>query len=89
MDNTKLSSSVTVKEYRSLKKTKDRESIANLIKERFYERYVEPFESNHAKHGFSMIAIGCLMVEALHSFKNGWKRTGSDGGQAFEDFFSS
>jgi hypothetical protein len=29
------------------------------------------------------------MVEALHSFKKGWKRTGVKGGEAFEDFFST
>lgn len=36
-----------------------------------------------------MTAIGCLMIEALHSFRKGWKRTGVKGGEAFEEFFTN
>ncbi|MCK9420282.1 MAG: hypothetical protein M0R70_12970 [Nitrospirae bacterium] len=89
MVETKLSSSVTIKQYRVFKAQKNTSRIADLILERFRERYVDPFENNNSKHGFSMIAIGCLMVEALHSFKKGWKRTGVKGGEAFDEFFSS
>src|ERR1039457_4831780 len=88
MEETKLSSSVTIKRYRAFKDMKDTSRIADLVLERFRERYIDPFVNNSSKHGFSMMAIGCLMVEALHSFKKGWKRTGGDGGKAFEEFFS-
>lgn len=89
MEKTKLSSSVTIKQYNSFKDKKDTSRIADLVLERFKERYVDPFVNNNSKHGFSMMAISCLMVEALHSFKKGWKRTDGNGGKAFEEFFSS
>jgi hypothetical protein len=43
MENTKLTSTVSVKQYRDFKKKKDRDKIADLIFERFYERYLGPF----------------------------------------------
>ena len=89
MKDTKLSSSYTVRKYKELKLAQDRDNIAELIYERFFERYIRPFESNSNKHGFSMMAVSCLMIEALHSFKNGWKRTRGKGGVAFENFFSN
>lgn len=89
MEESKLSSSVTIKQYRAFKEQKITSRIADLILERFRERYIDPFENNSSKHGFSMMAIGCLMVEALHSFKKGWKRTTGNGGKAFEEFYSS
>ena len=88
MDQTKLTSSVTIQQYRAHRDIGDREAIAGLIFERFYERYLEPFKSNPAKHGFSMMASGCLMTEALYCFKKGRKKTGETGGSAFENFFT-
>jgi hypothetical protein len=87
MDETTLSSSITVRQYRAHRDAGDREAIAGLIFERFYERYLEPFKNNPAKHGFSMMASGCLMTEALYCFKKGRKKTGEAGGTAFERFF--
>ena len=89
MESTQLSTSVTVKKYRSLKNDGKWHDIADFIYERFRERYLEPFENNPAKHGFSMAAIGCLMIESLHSFRKGWKRTGGKCGEAFEEFFTT
>jgi hypothetical protein len=89
MENTQLSTSVTVKKYRNLQADGRWDEIADFIYERFRERYLEPFENNSAKHGFAMMAIGCLMIEALHSFRKGWKRTGGKGGEAFEEFFAN
>ena len=89
MENTELTSTVTVKQYREFKKNKNRDKIADLIFERFTERYIEPFKNNSAKHGFSMMACGCLMAESLHCFQKGRKKTGVAGRVAFEEFFSS
>ena len=91
MENTKLSSSFSIKQYRTCKASKDTIQISNLISERFKERYIEPFNDNKAKHGFSMMAISCLMIEALYSFKKGWKTsTGSgSGNDVFKDFFAT
>ena len=88
MATTKLTSSVTIRQYRTFKAKKDRDSIADLIFKRFYERYIEPFKNNPSKHGFSMMAVGCLMIEALFCFKEGRKKTGEAGGVVFERFFS-
>ena len=88
MEVTKLTTTVTVKQYREFKKSGDQEKIANLIYERFFERYIEPFEDNKSKHGFSMMAVSCLMIETLYCFQNGQKRTVGPGGDVFEKFFS-
>ena len=88
MKTTKLSSSATVEQYHAFRASKDTTKIANLISERFKERYIEPFENNKAKHGFSMMTIGCLMVEVLHYFKKGWKRSSVKGEDLFEEFLN-
>ncbi len=87
MDSTKISSSVTVKQYRAYRDDGNRSAIADLIYERFYERYLEPFKGNPAKHGFSMMASGCLMTEALYCYKKGRKQAGEAGGTAFDNYF--
>ena len=89
MESTELSSSVTIEQFSEYKKEKNREKIADLIFERFQERYLEPFNNNQAKHGFSMMACGCLMIESLHCFKKGRKKTGEAGGVVFNDFFTT
>lgn len=87
MNNTFLLSSVTVEQYRELKTKRDTDKIATLIYDRFNERYIEPFKNNEKKHGFSMMAISCLMIEALQSFKKGCKNTNGQGKKVFEEFF--
>lgn len=76
MEKTKLSTSVTVERYRELKDSKDKEAIADMIYERFSERYIEPFKDLEFKHGFSMMASACLMIESLYCFQRGRKNTG-------------
>ncbi|BAO43887.1 hypothetical protein [Thiolapillus brandeum] len=88
MDTTKISSTFTVRQYREHRDNGNREAIADLIFERLYERYLEPFKNNPAKHGFSMMASGCLMTEAFYCYKKGRKKTGVAGGVAFEEFFT-
>jgi len=91
MNNTKLSFDYSVVDYERFKKKGDTKKLAALIYDRFNERFVQPFEHNPYKHGFCIMAICCLMIEALHSFKKGWKRTGTgrgSGAAAFEAFFS-
>ena len=86
--NTKLSSSVTIAIYEILKREKDAYGIANLIYERFYERYLKPFECNKNRHGFSMMAVSFLMIETLHSFQTGLDDTTGNGKNSFNCFFS-
>jgi hypothetical protein len=82
-----LSSAVTVADYRNFLLAQDRESIAGFIHQRLYERYLKPFKSAEHKHGFAMMACGCLMVEALQSFWTGSAKS-AQSGQAFQDFFN-
>lgn len=58
-----------------MEKAKNKGGIAKFIRERFHERYIQPFENNSTKHGFIMMASACLMVEALESFWNGWHKS--------------
>lgn len=81
---------ITVKGYSNLHAARDRQRIAEMIRLRFTERYLDPALDNSKRHGFSILATGCLMVEALESFRNGWKKTsGCPGGGAavFRGFF--
>jgi len=70
---------------------KDRPGIAGLIRTRFEERYLDPILDNLERNGFAMLAICCLMVETLESFRNGWKNTSDKGKSeaAFCGFFQA
>lgn len=88
MENTLLSSSVTVAKYRQFEAEKDRDGIADFIWERFTERYIRPLSVDPAKkHGFCTMAISCLMIEALQSFWNGWPDTRNSSREAYRSFF--
>ena len=83
-------SAITVRDYADMLQKRDRTGIARLIRLRFSERYLDPALDNPKLHGFSMLAVCCLMVEALESFRNGWSGTqGVKGGckGAFVGFF--
>lgn len=86
MEETLLSSSVTIAQYREFEARADREGIADFIHERFSERYIEPLRAGK-KHGFCTMAISCLMIEALQSFWNGWPDTRCRSQKAFRAFF--
>lgn len=80
---------ITVRDYSNMHSAKDRTKIADLIRLRFSERYLDPVLDNPKRHGFSMLAVGCLMVEALESFRNGWKNTSGKSEAAFCSFFQA
>jgi hypothetical protein len=87
-DNT----AITVADYAKLVRARDRARIAKLIHLRFSERYLDPALDNPKRNGFSILAIGCLMVEALESFRNGWKKTTrvpGGGAAVFQAFFDA
>ncbi len=71
---TKLSRSFTVAQYEEFERTRNRERISSLIRERFKERFILPLHSRQ-KHGFTIMAVCCLMIETLESFRNGWTDT--------------
>lgn len=87
--STRLSKSCTVARYLSLQEARDRDAIADYIVERFEERYLDPIEADPAKkNGFTMMAVNCLMIESLESFRRGWKDTRNRSELAFCSFFS-
>jgi len=88
----KLASGFTVGDYVDAVNAHDRDVIADGIHRRFTERYLEPVSDPTAKrHGFTMMAIACLMIEALQSFRLGWADTSQrgQGEQAFCSFFDA
>lgn len=89
MKHTKLTSTITIEKYRDLKEAKNQEAIADMLYERFSERYIEPFRNHSFKHGFSMMASSCLMIESLFCFQRGRKKTGQAGSEVFEEFFKN
>lgn len=87
--STKLSKSCTVARYLSLQEAQDRDSIADYVVERFEERYLDPMDGDPAKkNGFTIMAVSCLMIESLESFRRGWKDTRNRSELAFCSFFS-
>ena len=86
--NTYLSSNVTINKYRFFEKARDVPSIVKFVKERFTERYITPMRVvKEKKHGFTIMAVSCLMIEALESFYKGWADSTNKSEKAFCDFF--
>lgn len=87
--STKLSSTVTVLQYYKLEEQDDRQAISKFIRMRFDERYFIPIEStpSSSKHGFTTLAICCLVIETLESFYQGLDDTKGQSRKLFNDFF--
>ncbi len=95
-DDVELARGYTVRRYRALEAAadkgsqKDKREIAVLISRRFTERFLAPTLSRrNVKHGFTSMAVGCLMVEALESFRQGWANTRDKGKAPFCSFFDA
>ncbi len=86
VEETYLSSSVTIAKYREFEAAKDRVEISRFIRQRFSERYITPLRGSE-KHGFCTMAISCLMIEALESFWQGWPDTRKHSRESFCSFF--
>ena len=86
---TELATGFTVRDYKTARDAKTREAIADAICRRFTDRYIDPASDAPKKHGFTMMAISCLMIEALESFRQGWKTTDDKGQSAFCFFFDT
>lgn len=86
--STKLSSSMTVARYMQLESVNDRKAISQFIIERFDERYFRPLENSLSKHGFTSMAIACLLIETLESFYQGVTDTNKVSAKMFRDFLS-
>ncbi len=85
-----LASKYNVSNYWSDVQAKNRSGIADAIHRRFSERYLKPI-SLSSTHGFTKLAVGCFMIEALESFRRGWPDTSKRGQSelAFCSFFDA
>lgn len=79
---------VTVLSLTGLLKGEDREPIADFIERRFLERYLDPIESLSAnrKNGFTIMALCCLTIEALQSFREGLPTSDGNSKAIFQRF---
>jgi len=95
---TELAKDITVEDVYGFIQNNERKRISKFVYERFYRRYLMPFEKvdKDFNSGFAQMAACCLMIEAMQSFRNGWKSTyrlkdanGKEipGGKIFGDFF--
>jgi len=87
-----LTEKVTVGQAKQWMKVKDEKSkshLIDLIHHRFFNRYVKHLKDIDS--GFLKMAISCLMIETLESFRQGKKDTKERGVglQMFKDFFAT
>ena len=87
VSETKLSSSTTISCYHELVKAGDKAKLGCFIIERFDERYFLPVERSNNKHGFTVMAIACLIIETLESFYQGIADTKGASKKMFREFF--
>ena len=87
---TKLSSTIDTDTLTNLIKENNQIEIADFVYNRFNERYIMPINNLNPdeKHGFSIMAVSCLMIESLESFKLGYKDTKRISKETFIRFLS-
>lgn len=78
---------MTVAHYCAFERLEDRKALGNFIVERFEERYFKPVEDSKSKHGFTILAVCCLVIETLESFYQGRPDTKRISQDMFRDFF--
>lgn len=84
---TKLTNTITVAKYLELEAADDRAACGQFIIQRFHERYFEPTVNAPTRHGFTLMAIGCLVIEALECFYEGKAHSKNGSAKMFEAFF--
>lgn len=92
IDDFKLTGNITVKDAREWIASKDESSKSNLIRlidHRFTNRYLKHLDPTINDSGFFKMAICCLMIETLESFKQGEENTKGKSKQMFIDFFET
>ena len=89
-EDTKLTKSgITIDDYLVMLDNNEKTDIAELIETRLIERYITPFEMKSPnKSGFSMMAIACLLIETIDSFREGVDDTRGETRDSFRRFFT-
>jgi hypothetical protein len=86
--NTMLSSGVSLTKYENMVANGDVPGIADFVEQRFTERYIAPMRVDpKKKNGFTIMAISCLLIEAIESFYQGWPDSNGKSSLAFCNFF--
>src|SRR6266487_2110500 len=88
LERVKLSSRVTIGEYLKLVAEQNRQKLSEFVKERFTERYIDPVLSMRKKNGFYMMAICCLLIEALTAFRKGWQDPTTRRSKPYREYFA-
>ena len=78
--------SFTVDDYKKAVTGQDRTAVAEFLMRRFAERYIDPI-SGKSVHGFTKMAVACLLVESVESFRQGWENSDRRSEAAFCYFF--
>jgi hypothetical protein len=88
--DTELARGFTIRDYETARESQPpgQDAIAEAIHRRFTDRYIAPV-STSPKHGFTIMAVSCLMIEALESFRQGWEDTDRKSRAAFASFFNT
>ncbi|CAM3747612.1 hypothetical protein [Bordetella tumulicola] len=88
-----LASGFTVANYQNARDADDKDALAEFVKCRFNERYLIPAGvnalSDGAVHGFTMMAISCLLIETLQAFYEGMADTKGSSRDMFLRFFAN
>jgi hypothetical protein len=85
-EQTELATGFTVDDYKKAVTGQDRTAIAEFLMRRFAERYIDPI-SGKSVHGFTKMAVACLLVESVESFRKGWENSDRRSEAAFCYFF--
>ena len=90
-EDTELTSVHSVEDYLEIKKVRNCADLADLVKQRFEERYLDAVlnHSGEGVPGFAIVAICCLLIETLQSFKEGVADTTGQSRQMFESFITA
>lgn len=88
--DTELAHGFTIRDYVTARDSQppDQAAIAEAIHCRFTSRYVDPVRGRR-RHGFTIMAVSCLTIEALESFRKGWESTRGKSCEAFASFFKA
>lgn len=67
----------------------ERDRVSTFLRARFAERYFVPIDAmgQDERNGFAMMALNCLVIESLQSYRRGWLTSNGNSELAFCNFF--